>query len=179
MKSKILSLVMSIFEGIKDHTKSYPQERFYSIYNRDIFYDAIITNPGKEGKIVVTDSITPHIKDGLSYEQSMLKNPNPLLFLKVLPNVEFTFHFSLTENRLSKEHKIKLFKYLLLTLGIGAKTNFGYGQFIDPESDKYKKSNQGSSKKEDKTKPGNDQEISGFKIKLSDQTKFHQMKLNY
>lgn len=136
-KEALYALVIAIFEGVKDHTKSDPREKFYSIYNRDIFYDATITGAGKEEKIVGTDSITPHIRDGEPYHKAMLKNPIPLLFLKVLPNVEFTFHFSLTDNGLPKEDKLKLFKHILLTIGAGAKTNVGYGQFSPVKPDRF------------------------------------------
>lgn len=126
---RIYSLINTIFEGMEYKTFPESQDKHLSIYNRDTFYDAIITESGKEGKIIGTDSITPHVKDDMPYEKAMLKNPKPLLFLKVMPNVEFTFHFSLTDNGLKKEEKLRLFEHILLTIGAGAKTNVGYGQF--------------------------------------------------
>lgn len=105
---------------------------------RNIFYDSypveiVENNLGNQKKLLGTDSITPHIKEGLTYEESMLKNPVPLKFLKVLPNVKFDFNFKLKDstvfNTLKKDKLLLLFQKILLTLGIGAKTNVGYGQF--------------------------------------------------
>ena len=76
------------------------------------------------------DYITPH--------PDPLKNPNPIQFLKILPNVELFFGFKLNETqirksdgsqiRVPKELKLDLFKEILITVGVGAKTNVGYGQ---------------------------------------------------
>ena len=49
-----------------------------SIYNRDIFFDAVITHADKKGRILCSDSITPH-------GDNPLKNPTPLTFLKIAP----------------------------------------------------------------------------------------------
>ncbi len=130
-KQKITKLELAIFEGIKDNSKIKPEEKFYSIYERDIFLDAIIVKAGKNDWILGIDSITPHIKDNMTYEQAMLKNPVPIPFLKILPNVKWKFHFDLKGNLLTKSQKRELFKQILLTLGIGAKTNVGYGQFSE------------------------------------------------
>ncbi len=95
---------------------------FLSIYHRDIFIDAQICGANAEDEFLGTDYITPHLEP--------LKNPVPIKFLKVLPNVGFLFQFDLKDGKLlTKENKAKLFKKILLTIGIGAKTNVGYGQF--------------------------------------------------
>ena len=103
---------------------------FLSIYERDIFYDAQIVGDYSEMGILGFDYITPH--------PDPLKNPNPIQFLKILPNVELFFCFKLNETqirksdgsqiRVPKELKLDLFKIILTTVGIGAKTNVGYGQ---------------------------------------------------
>jgi CRISPR-associated protein Cmr6 len=112
---KIYKLEKSIFEG----------ENSTSTYNRDIFFDAYPISSGNDnGKFLANDYITPH--------DDPLKNPTPLQFLKVLPNVQFQFNFKLTDNGLNAELKRDLIKHILLDLGIGAKTNVGYGQF-DPD----------------------------------------------
>lgn len=122
---QIALLTYEIFEGIKDFEAKKDKEKLFSIYERDIFYDAYIVESGKDGKIVGTDYITPH--------REALKNPTPLPFLKVLPNVAFQFNFDLKDSKviplLTKENKELLFKKILLTIGVGAKTNVGYGQF--------------------------------------------------
>lgn len=124
-KELITKIENEIFEGIVDN-------KAVSIYKRDLFFDAYIVkgtraNPGKN-RIFGTDNITPHVKEGMSYEESMLKNPIPLSFLKILPDVVFHFPFYLTDGVIQKKEKEKLFKLILLDIGIGAKTNVGYGQ---------------------------------------------------
>jgi CRISPR-associated protein Cmr6 len=133
-------LTLEIFEGLRDFTKKKNEERYFSIYKRDIFHDATISMSGANSKIIGSDSITPHIKEGMPYNQSMLKNPVPIPFLKVLPNVVFSFRFDLNNSFVLPEfnisNKIKLFQKILLTLGIGAKTNVGYGQFSEIDENK-------------------------------------------
>jgi len=90
-----------------------------------VFYDAYISAPDKEGKIFGSDFITSHFSDE---PEGMLKEPNPVKFLKVLPDVTFRFQF-----RVEREEHLKLFKNILLDFGIGAKTNVGYGQFRNAE----------------------------------------------
>lgn len=90
--------------------------------NGDIFYDATIIEADKDGKILGDDYITPH-------GDHPLKNPTPLRFIKVLPDVTFRFEFDLAEGVITKEKKSKLFQKILEDLGIGAKTNVGYGKF--------------------------------------------------
>jgi CRISPR-associated protein Cmr6 len=120
-------LTLEIFEGIKDITKTKATEKYYSIYERDIFHDAVIVEAGKNNCLLGDDYITPH------HPQGLLKNPVPIPFLKVLPNVRFNFNIaaknSLIVSSLTADKKHKLFQKILLTIGIGAKTNVGYGQF--------------------------------------------------
>jgi len=95
----------------------------------DIFFDAVIhiKQTGKNKKFIASDFITPH--------PNPLKNPTPLMFLKVLPEVTFEFRFCLKKYScgsitITSDQKTQLFKKILLTIGIGAKTNVGYGQFV-------------------------------------------------
>ena len=64
---------------------------------------------------------------------SAFKNPVPLQFLKVLPEVTFCFQFDLKDSvqfgNIKAEVKLELFKQILLLLGTGAKTNVGYGNW--------------------------------------------------
>jgi CRISPR-associated protein Cmr6 len=127
-------LELSIFEGV-NIMRSFAEREitFLGIYERDIFHDAILVKGSLSEKhknqILGSDAITPH--------KGKLKNPVPLLFLKVLPEVTFRFQFDLKTPRevddrlldVSKEKKLKMFKQILLNQGIGAKTNVGYGQF--------------------------------------------------
>jgi len=116
-----------IFEGKKKNKEGYMKS--VSIYKRDIFFDAVIIAPNEKKRILESDSITPHIKKGKSYEESMLKNPVPLTFLKIASGVTMEFRFSLKDGIIKASQKRDLFKKILLDLGIGAKTNVGYGQF--------------------------------------------------
>lgn len=98
-----------------------------SIYDRDIFFDAVITKGDNKGRILASDSITPH-------GTNPLKNPNPITFLKIAPGCTIEFRFKLVDSTikgktLSAQDKLALFKKIIETVGIGAKTNVGYGQF--------------------------------------------------
>ncbi len=86
--------------------------------NGDVFFDAVVIT---SGKLLGDDYITPH--------GDALKNPIPLRFIKVLPNVTFRFDFELSSGLINKSEKAKLFQEILADLGLGAKTNVGYGKF--------------------------------------------------
>ena len=103
---------------------------YLPMYEHDVFLDAHIIGTRNEGKrIFGEDYLTPH--------PNPLKNPIPVRFLKILPKVRFRFNFNLQPSTLTgltlyaadKEH---LFRIILEQLGIGAKTNVGYGQFFAP-----------------------------------------------
>jgi len=96
-----------------------------SVYKRDVFFDAYPVNSGNTNTTFLAN-------DYITHHEDPLKSPNPVQFLKILPNVQFQFNFKLTGNGgLSAEDKRNLFKQILLDLGIGAKTNVGYGQFTN------------------------------------------------
>jgi len=99
-----------------------------SVYRRDKFFDAFpVATNHRGGHFLADDYITPH--------PNPLKDPKPIRFLKVGPGVTFRFVFELYNFEgangqcLSAEQKLLLFQNILLDLGIGAKTNVGYGQF--------------------------------------------------
>ena len=76
----------------------------------------------RSNRILGDDYITPH-KDEFS-------SPIPIKFLKVMPNVVFKFSFDLKDSKslnITKKQKEELFKSIILDLGVGAKTNIGYG----------------------------------------------------
>lgn len=135
-----------IFSGVnKDGSRVEP-------YKRDIFFDAIPlciennqeSNPNKKPKTLFgSDYITPHVdKNG---DPAPLKNPVPIKFLKVNPNVVYQFSFRFSDStlsngvKLSKDKKTKLFKKILSQSGLGAKTAVGYGQFDDTAKNKEEK----------------------------------------
>ncbi len=122
-QKEIETLFNAIFEGKDEDGNS------KSIYERDIFFDAVIVEPDKKDRILCSDSITPHTK-------GPLKNPIPITFLKIAPGCTLEFRFKLVDTEIgdlkfSKEDKLELFKEILTTVGIGAKTNVGYGQMRD------------------------------------------------
>ena len=99
----------------------------------DNFFDAVIDiKKTGNNNIMGSDFITPH-KHESRRELDPFVNPNPIQFIKVLPGIFFEFRFNLSNSviypKWTSELKLKLFKTILLTLGIGAKTNVGYGQF--------------------------------------------------
>jgi len=115
---KISLFVKQVFEGKID------KENFIPFKERDIFFDAFpIDSKNEDGKFLANDYITPH--------DNPLKNPVPIQFMKVLPQVTFQFNFRLSDNPFSKKIKLELFRQIFLDLGIGAKTNVGYGQFTN------------------------------------------------
>lgn len=111
-----------------------------SIYKRDIFYDAVIVvayivetkNGQKIEHVVDDDSITPH-KDG------PLKDPVPITMLKIAPGCVLEFRFHLNDftshngKTFTAKEKLNLFKQILEIVGVGAKTNVGYGQLTPVE----------------------------------------------
>lgn len=94
------------------------------VYKREIFFDAFpVHSNNQNGKFLANDYITPHVNP--------LKNPNPIQFLKILPKVEFQFDFKLNDRIMPANLKLELFCQIILDLGLGAKTNVGYGQFSE------------------------------------------------
>jgi CRISPR-associated protein Cmr6 len=91
-------------------------------HNGDVFHDAVIIKADSLNKILGDDFLCPH-------GDNPLKNPIPLRFIKVLPNVTFRFDFELSDGLIEKSKKSKLFEEILKDLGLGAKTNVGYGKF--------------------------------------------------
>lgn len=93
----------------------------------DVFFDAILKLDAfdQDQTILAEDFITPH------YE-NFYKNPTPLQFLKVKSGIPFEFRFkvkdSVKQPVFTEVVKIELFKKILLLLGVGAKTNVGYGR---------------------------------------------------
>lgn len=102
-----------------------------SIYKRDIFYDAVIVTAYRDRNrmehVVDDDSITPH-------KEGPLKDPIPITMLKIAPGciLEFRFHlndFTSHDGKIfTASEKLELFKDILEIVGVGAKTNVGYGQ---------------------------------------------------
>lgn len=129
-------LEWEIFEGITLQWDEANKSITYtpkSIYQRDIFLDAYPSEAkDSNGVFLGPDFITPHVHRRDS-ALSPFTNPIPIMFMKILPRVVIIFQFDLKEGILPVDLKKELFKYILLQIGIGAKTNVGYGQFREPE----------------------------------------------
>lgn len=138
-KDFVYKLESELFEGIimDENREIYSTLPLF----RDVYFDAEIAYENNERISILSDDyITPH-------NQGEFKNPVPIKFLKVSPNVVFEFKFKLPikykairyNNKqietkeftplLTYQEKLELFRNILLDLGIGAKTNVGYGQF--------------------------------------------------
>ncbi len=126
MDNFLTNALNDIFEGKKDGA-------YKSIYDRDIFFDAVVVekNRNGKGKILDSDTLCPH-------GENPLKNPTPISFLKIASDVTIEFRFKLVESKIGDKtieptDKVAIFKEILTTVGIGAKTNVGYGQFSSVE----------------------------------------------
>ncbi|MCL3780861.1 type III-B CRISPR module RAMP protein Cmr6 [Prolixibacteraceae bacterium JC049] len=119
-------------------------------YKCDVFFDAFPVNTQEQdGKFLDNDYITPHTK-------GPLKNPTPLQFLKVLPRVSYVFQFRLSDIGIKASHKEELFKQILRDLGLGAKTNVGYGQLDISAEEKREEERQKLALQKEKEKLIND-----------------------
>lgn len=104
-----------------------------SIFNGgDVFLDVFpVFSPTKDTedtRIMSPEFITPHNKGKFA-------SPIPIMLIKVKPNVTFQFCFMLKDYMdeagmvlVSADDKLNLFKQLIIDMGIGAKTNVGFGK---------------------------------------------------
>lgn len=98
--------------------------------NGDIFLGAYPIQ--SSGSMLEMEFITPH--------KSKFKNPIPINILKVKPNVGFRFSFILRESGgANSEEKTEIFKKILLDMGIGAKTNVGFGMLTEKREEEAPK----------------------------------------
>ncbi|MDO4691971.1 MAG: type III-B CRISPR module RAMP protein Cmr6 [Porphyromonadaceae bacterium] len=108
--------INEVFKGLEC------KEKPKTIYERDIFFDAIPIKAKR--KLLGEDYITHH--------PSVFADPNPVRFLRVEPEVTYRFRFLLYDGGLfPAELKTEIFRKIILELGLGAKTNVGYGRFRD------------------------------------------------
>ena len=131
VKVDIAKLEKHIFDGI-----DYGSGKKLPSSKRDVFFDAfILQSEHTDGLFMADDYITSH-QNNENPALSPFTEPNPVRFIKVLSNVVFQFSFRLHDVVNKKDQVVltadtmkKLFERLLKDLGIGAKTNVGYGQF--------------------------------------------------
>lgn len=123
--SSIKGLLRSVCEKTDFMQDVYDKTVSLDIFEdgKTIFYDAyIVGTKNKDKKIFGSDYITSHYSNE---ENGMFKEPNPVKFLKILPEVTFKFQFK------APKEQVDLFKEIILDFGLGAKTNVGYGKFIE------------------------------------------------
>jgi len=122
--------VLEVIDRLRGETKNIKklQEDLFEKGNI-VFLDAEIIYIGKDG-LLKDDYITPHKKEQNSFSKvyEEFKNPAPLRFIKIAPNVEFEFRFIFNKKY---EKYLPFFKQIILDIGLGAKTNVGYGKFIE------------------------------------------------
>lgn len=105
---------------------------------QDVFLDAFPVGADNKGNLLGLENITPHVADNPKYRG--LTEPKPLTLLKLMPGVVLQFRFLLKETRLDDTHlvtaadKLALFREIIADLGIGAKTNTGFG-VLEPVAD--------------------------------------------
>jgi len=101
--------------------------------NSFVFFDAEIIDGDENNEIMIEDYLAPH--------SDIIKNPVPIKFLKIKPNVIIEFRFFLKDlDFVTAEEQLKMINEMLLIYGVGAKTNVGYGYFDRDYSIDYLKS---------------------------------------
>ena len=101
--------------------------------NNDIFLGAYPVSE-KKVKLMEMEYITSH--------KEKFKNPNPISLVKIRPGVKFKFSFILSDYEENGEvlvtasEKKVLFEELVTLMGIGAKTNTGFGRFTNAKCEK-------------------------------------------
>lgn len=135
-RKKIDMFEKEMFEGIYENKPK-------TIYNRDIFFDAVPVEiqsnfKSSQGRLFYNDYLTPHKNRNNSPELDPFSDPNPIQFLKVMPNVVYEFKFDLRNSvvipEIDASKKRTLIQDIILYSGLGAKTNVGYGQFSSPSA---------------------------------------------
>lgn len=97
--------------------------------NNDVFLGAFPQPESKGEPLLEMEYITSH--------KDKFKNPNPVSLIKVRPAVKFVFSFVFSDyvidgkTIVSAQEKKSLCKELILLMGIGAKTNTGFGKFSE------------------------------------------------
>ena len=97
---------------------------------KDIFIGGFIS-PECRKQYLGIEYITPHLKD--DPEKDRFRAPVPINFLKIRPNTPIEFAFILHDHKVCQQEIpvsiiLEVYKRILLYLGIGAKTNVGFGQ---------------------------------------------------
>ena len=135
------ALIADIFDGLSYNLNA-DARMPKPIYDRDVFFDAIIVKPSPSRKLLESDALASH---GGDRHDNPFAAPVPIPFIKIAPGTRLRFRFRLVNtkdkdgNNLMTVHaKIECFKKILTTYGIGAKTNVGYGQLKEYKAENSK-----------------------------------------
>lgn len=135
------ALIAVIFDGLSYNLNADARTP-KPIYDRDVFFDAIIVEPSPSRKLLESDALAPH---GGDRHDNPFAAPVPIPFIKIAPGTRLRFRFKLVDTKDEKgdslmtvDEKIKCFKKILTTYGIGAKTNVGYGQLKEYKAENSK-----------------------------------------
>jgi CRISPR-associated protein Cmr6 len=151
----VYQLELALFAGVDIKKSNDEGLEYHSIYKRDIFHDAFPVE-ATNNKLLGEDFITSHVggaKSESEIVQKSLKEPNPILFLKIIPNVLFRFDFKVFENdilirdkKVTPQNRQDLYAKIISDFGVGAKTNVGYGQFSISETNGSDEDNNSNNK---------------------------------
>ena len=130
------ALIADIFDGkdYSDRNTELENRKSKPMYDRDVFFDAIIVKPNKKGKILDSDALASH---GGDKHNDPFAEPKPIAFVKIASGVTLRFRFRLRDTKdgdkvvMTGGDKLKIFRNILTSFGIGAKTNVGFGQLIE------------------------------------------------
>lgn len=133
----VKALENAIFEGFEMTKNENDKDKkcFFSSTEQDIFFDAFPC-AGTTANVFETNTLqkVQNVylgEDVLTPHHHPLKDPVPLKHLKILPGVKIKFQFLLNDKGgLSSDEKAKLFEYILLEFGAGARKGTGFGQFV-------------------------------------------------
>ena len=126
-KMIIRQIELEIFEG-RDF-KNEPErslikrEKYFGMYHRDVFFDAFPEKGSGNENILASDSNVP-------------SGSGTVPLLKVSPDTILRFNFILNDGYyLTATQKQELFRQIIITVGLGAKTSMGYGHFDNNPDD--------------------------------------------
>ncbi len=111
-----------VLDNDNDNDKEYESLELELFENKEVFLDSY--------PIIKKDSESILAVDYIVHHQDEFGNNNVNTILKVKSGVIFRFNFRLTDGKLiSKDKKLKFFKQIILDMGVGARTNVGFGKF--------------------------------------------------
>ncbi|MCD6487673.1 MAG: type III-B CRISPR module RAMP protein Cmr6 [Desulfurococcales archaeon] len=130
VKGSVRSVWRALFgeneEDIEDYIFGGPQRMGVCM-----FHDGYPIEAGKNGYLLYPDVLTPHyMKEGRDILKEHEAEPSPLVYLTVAPKTVFKFIIAIPKD-IDKKSRSMIRKAVLetLRLGIGGKTNIGYGRF--------------------------------------------------